>query len=149
MGGSYDFGGGYSLGTDYVYLPADNAIGVPQDQHEVTVARAAAPLPIDYLKANGSVSWDLAASEWLGRPVASCSMTTATSSPAALRRPTARAHATPELHVPFGVKFVLKAPGAEFGGIGYLAADSTDFGRNPRTLKRPAPGASAGPTNEW
>jgi len=62
VGGDYDLGGNYSLGGDYIYLPADTDIGV-DEQHEVTV-RASAPLA-DYWKGIGSLSWDVAANEWL------------------------------------------------------------------------------------
>ena len=64
LGGDMDFGGSYTLGGDYIYLPADAATGVLSDQHEVTV-RGSAPLPMDYWKASASLSWDLASSQWL------------------------------------------------------------------------------------
>jgi LPS-assembly protein len=115
LGADYDFGGGYSLGTDYVYLPADAAIGVPQDQHEITV-RASAPLPIDYFEANGSVSWDLAASEWLearGELIYDDGYFLA----GGFAQANGSTHESPD-SIAFGVKFALKAPGGEFG-IGY------------------------------
>lgn len=54
----------YLVGGDYIYLPADATTGVLADQHEVTL-RVGAPLPMDYWKAKGSLSWDLASSTWL------------------------------------------------------------------------------------
>lgn len=52
-----------SIGGDYIYLPADSATGVLDDQHEITV-RSQFPLA-DYWVAAGSLSWDLGASSWL------------------------------------------------------------------------------------
>lgn len=115
VGSSYNMGNGYSLGADYIYLPADTATGVLQDQQEVTV-RASAPLPIDYFKANASVSWDLAASEWLearGELLYDDGYFLA----GGFAQANGPTHATPD-SITFGVKFLLKAPGAEFG-IGY------------------------------
>lgn len=64
LGADYATGDGFSVGGDYVYLPADTATGVTDDQHEVTV-RAGAPLPFDYWRVEGSTSWDIATSQWL------------------------------------------------------------------------------------
>lgn len=114
LGGDFGFGP-YSVGGDYVYLPADAAIGVPDDQHEVTV-RASAPLPLDYWKANGSVSWDIAASEWLearGELIYDDGYFLA----GGFAQANGPTHEKPD-SVTFGVQFKLKAPGAEFG-IGY------------------------------
>lgn len=114
LGGSYAFGP-YSVGGDYVYLPADADVGVPVDQHEVTV-RASAPLPLDYWRANGSVSWDLAASEWLqarGELLYDDGFFLA----GGFAQANGPTHETPD-SITFGVKFMLKAPNAEFG-MGY------------------------------
>lgn len=115
VGGSYAFGP-YSVGSDYVYLPADAATGVTADQHEVTV-RASTPLPLDYWRANGSVSWDIAASEWLearGELIYDDGFFLA----GGFAQANGATHETPN-SVTFGVQFKLKAPGAEFGIIGY------------------------------
>lgn len=115
VGGSYAFGP-YSVGSDYVYLPADAATGVAADQHEVTV-RASTPLPLDYWRANGSVSWDIAASEWLearGELIYDDGFFLA----GGFAQANGATHETPN-SVTFGVQFKLKAPGAEFGIIGY------------------------------
>jgi LPS-assembly protein len=114
VGGDFDFGP-YSVGTDYVYLPADTAVGVPVDQHEVTV-RASAPLPIDYWKANGSLSWDLAASEWLearGELIYDDGYFLA----GGFAQANGATHEKPD-SITFGVQFKLKSPGGEVG-IGY------------------------------
>ncbi|WP_236884293.1 LPS-assembly protein LptD [Devosia sp. A16] len=115
VGGSYAFGP-YSVGSDYVYLPADAATGVTADQHEVTV-RASTPLPLDYWRANGSLSWDIAASEWLearGELIYDDGFFLA----GGFAQANGATHETPN-SVTFGVQFKLKAPGAEFGIIGY------------------------------
>ena len=46
LGADYNIGNGFSVGGDYIYLPAEVATGVTDDQHEITV-RAGAPLPLD------------------------------------------------------------------------------------------------------
>lgn len=114
VGGSYAFGP-YSVGSDYVYLPADAAIGVPVDQHEVTV-RASAPLPLDYWRANGSFSWDIASSEWLearGELLYDDGYFLA----GGFAQANGPTHETPDSFT-FGVQFRLKGPGTDFG-IGY------------------------------
>ena len=55
---------GYALGGDVVHLRHDDDAGVTADQTEVTVS-AGAPLPVDYWRVDGSVSWDVAANKWL------------------------------------------------------------------------------------
>ncbi len=111
IGGDYQVAG-YSVGGDYIYLPADAATGVIADQHEITV-RAGAPLPFDYWRAAGSLSWDLATTEWLeakgevyyddGYFLAGAFGTT-----------TGPTHTNPD-SIAFGVTFKLKGPGMEFG----------------------------------
>ncbi len=64
LGGDIDLGNKYGLGVDYIYLPADTATGVLDDQHEITV-RGSAPLPMDYWSAKASLSWDLGTNAWL------------------------------------------------------------------------------------
>lgn len=115
VGGSYAIGP-YSVGSDYVYLPADAAIGVPVDQHEVTV-RASTPLPLDYWRANGSFSWDVAASEWLearGELIYDDGFFLA----GGFAQANGATHETPD-SITFGVQFKLKAPGAQFDIMGY------------------------------
>lgn len=56
--------GPYGAGLAYTYLPANPAVGTVVDQHEATLS-ASGPLPIDYWRADASVSWDLAANQWL------------------------------------------------------------------------------------
>lgn len=115
LGADYVIGDGYSVGGDYIYLPADTATGVTDDQHEVTV-RAGAPLPLDYWRVEGSTSWDLATSQWLestGRIYyddgyfLAGGFVTATGS----------THTDPD-SLAFGMSLKLKAPGAELG-IGF------------------------------
>lgn len=115
FGGSYAIGP-YSVGSDYVYLPADAAIGVPVDQHEVTV-RGSTPLPLDYWRAIGSVSWDIAASEWLearGELIYDDGFFLA----GGFAQANGATHETPD-SVTFGVQFKLKAPGAQFDILNY------------------------------
>lgn len=112
LGGDYALGGGYAVGGDYIYLPANAATGVLADQHEVTL-RASAPLPIDYWNANGSVSWDLATSQWLearGELYYDDGYFLA----GGFAQANGPTHDSPD-SVSFGVRFKLKAPGAEFG----------------------------------
>ncbi|SFZ80893.1 LPS-assembly protein [Devosia enhydra] len=54
---------GWTLGADYVYLPAEAALGVLTDKHEV-IGRLGIPLD-DYWRLTGSVGWDIANSTWL------------------------------------------------------------------------------------
>ena len=111
VGGDYAVGP-YSLGGDYIYLPADTDTGVIADQHEITV-RATAPLPADYWIASGSVSWDLAASEWLearGELVYDDGYFLA----GGFAQANGPTHENAD-SVSFGIKFALKAPGATFG----------------------------------
>ncbi len=112
LGADYEIGSGFSVGGDYIYLPADAATGVTDDQHEITV-RAGAPLPLDYWRVEGSTSWDLATSQWLestGRIYyddgyfLAGGFVTATGS----------THTDPD-SLAFGMNLKLKAPGAEFG----------------------------------
>jgi LPS-assembly protein len=115
FGGSYAIGP-YSVGSDYVYLPADAATGVPVDQHEVTV-RGSTPLPLDYWRANGSVSWDIAASEWLearGELIYDDGFFLA----GGFAQANGATHETPN-SITFGVQFKLKAPGAQFDILNY------------------------------
>lgn len=112
IGGDYDMGSNYSVGGDYIYLPADAETGVVSDQHEVTV-RATAPLPVDYWVASGSVSWDIAAGEWLearGELVYDDGYFLA----GGFAQANGPTHEDAD-SVRFGVKFALKAPGAVFG----------------------------------
>ncbi|MBN9316242.1 MAG: LPS-assembly protein LptD [Devosia sp.] len=114
LGGDYAVGD-YSVGGDYIYLPADADTGVVSDQHEVTV-RASAPLPIDYWKANGSVSWDIAAGEWLetrGELVYDDGYFLA----GGFAQANGPTHEDGE-SIQFGLKFALKAPNTEYG-VGY------------------------------
>jgi LPS-assembly protein len=115
VGGDYAFGP-YSVGSDYVYLPADATTGVPVDQHEVTV-RGSTPLPLDYWRAIGSVSWDIAASEWLqarGELIYDDGFFLA----GGFAQANGATHETPN-SVTFGVQFKLKAPGAQFDILNY------------------------------
>jgi len=115
VGGNYAIGP-YSVGSDYVYLPADAATGVPVDQHEVTV-RGSTPLPLDYWRAIGSVSWDIAASEWLearGELIYDDGFFLA----GGFAQANGATHETPN-SVTFGVQFKLKAPGAQFDILNY------------------------------
>lgn len=115
FGGSYAIGP-YSVGSDYVYLPADTATGVPVDQHEVTV-RGSTPLPLDYWRAIGSVSWDIAASEWLearGELIYDDGFFLA----GGFAQANGATHETPN-SITFGVQFKLKAPGAQFDILDY------------------------------
>lgn len=115
IGGDYAFGP-YSVGSDYVYLPANAATGVPVDQHEVTV-RGSTPLPLDYWRAIGSVSWDIAASEWLqarGELIYDDGFFLA----GGFAQANGATHETPN-SVTFGVQFKLKAPGAQFDILNY------------------------------
>jgi LPS-assembly protein len=63
LGASYD-ADGYSLGANYVYLPKSLLSGVIEDSTVLTV-NAASPLPLDYWRLSGSVSWDLVKGDWL------------------------------------------------------------------------------------
>ncbi|OEO31330.1 hypothetical protein VW23_016730 [Devosia insulae DS-56] len=115
LGGNYAFGP-YSVGSDYVYLPADAATGVLADQHEVTL-RGSTPLPLDYWRAIGSVSWDIAASEWLearGELIYDDGYFLA----GGFAQANGATHETPN-SVTFGVQFKLKAPGAQFDILNY------------------------------
>jgi len=112
LGADYAIGGGYSVGGDYVYLPADSATGVTADQHEVMV-RAAAPLPFDYWRVEGSTSWDIATSQWLestGRIYYDDGYFLAGGFVTA----TGPTHNNAD-SLAFGMSLKLKAPGAEFG----------------------------------
>jgi LPS-assembly protein len=112
LGADYSLGNGYSVGGDYIYLPADTATGVTDDQHEVTV-RAGAPLPFDYWRVEGSTSWDLATSQWLestGRVYYDDGYFLAGGFVTA----TGPTHTDPD-SIAFGMSLKLKAPGAEFG----------------------------------
>lgn len=112
LGADYSVGNGYSVGGDYIYLPADAAKGVTDDQHEVTV-RAGAPLPFDYWRVAASTSWDLSTNQWLestgqiyyddGYFLAGGFVTA-----------TGPTHTDPD-SLAFGMSLKLKAPGAEFG----------------------------------
>ncbi len=115
LGADYAIGNGFSVGSDYIYLPADAATGVTNDQHEVTV-RATAPLPFDYWRVEGSTSWDLATSQWLestGRIYYDDGYFLAGGFVTA----TGTTHTDPD-SLAFGMSLKLKAPGAEFG-IGF------------------------------
>ncbi|MGN6489096.1 MAG: LPS-assembly protein LptD, partial [Devosia sp.] len=112
LGADYDLGNGFKVGGDYVYLPADAATGVTDDQHEVTV-RAGAPLPLDYWRVEGSTSWDLASSAWLestGRIYYDDGYFLA----GGFVKATGATHTDPD-SLAFGMSLKLKAPGAEFG----------------------------------
>jgi len=112
LGADYAIGDGFSVGTDYIYLPADTATGVVDDQHEVTV-RAGAPLPFDYWRVEGSTSWDIATSQWLestGRIYYDDGYFLAGGFVTA----TGPTHTDPD-SLAFGMSLKLKAPGAEFG----------------------------------
>lgn len=100
-----------TVGGDYVFIPADAAVGTVTDQHEVT-GWINTPLPIDYWYANASVSWDLAANTWLQ---ASGGLTYddgyfVTSVYGAVNGPT---HSSPNAQS-FGLKFKLRGPVGEF-----------------------------------
>jgi LPS-assembly protein len=112
LAADYAIGNGFSVGSDYIYLPADAATGVTDDQHEVTV-RAGAPLPFDYWRVEGSTSWDLATSQWLestGRIYYDDGYFLAGGFVTA----TGTTHTDPD-SLAFGMSLKLKAPGAEFG----------------------------------
>jgi LPS-assembly protein len=112
LGADYAAGNGYTVGGDYIYLPADAAKGVADDQHEVTV-RAGAPLPFDYWRVAASTSWDLSTNQWLestgqiyyddGYFLAGGFVTA-----------TGPTHTDAD-SLAFGMSLKLKAPGAEFG----------------------------------
>jgi LPS-assembly protein len=112
LGADYAAGNGYTVGGDYIYLPADAAKGVTSDQHEVTV-RAGAPLPFDYWRVAASTSWDLSTNQWLestgqiyyddGYFLAGGFVTA-----------TGPTHTDAD-SLAFGMSLKLKAPGAEFG----------------------------------
>ncbi|MHB1101294.1 MAG: LPS-assembly protein LptD [Devosia sp.] len=102
---------GRSVGGDYVFIPADAAIGTATDQQEIT-GWFTTPLPIDYWYANASVSWDIAANAWLQ---ASGGLTYddgyfVTSVYGAINGPT---HSSPNAQS-FGFKFKLRGPAGEF-----------------------------------
>lgn len=115
LGADYAIGNGFSVGSDYIYLPEDSATGVIADQHEVTV-RAGAPLPFDYWRVEGSTSWDIATNQWLestGRIYYDDGYFLAGGFVTA----TGTTHTDPD-SLAFGMSLKLKAPGAEFG-IGF------------------------------
>lgn len=102
---------GPTVGGDYVFIPADPAVGTVIDQHEVT-GWFNTPLPIDYWYANASLSWDLVANTWLQ---ASGGLTYddgyfVTSVYGAVNGPT---HSSPNAQS-FGFKFKLRGPVGEF-----------------------------------
>ncbi len=103
---------GYSVGGDYVYLAADAATGVTADQHEITV-RAGAPLPIDYWRVSGSVSWDIAANEWL-EATGQLLYDDGYFLVGGFATATGTTHANPD-SLAFGATFKLKGPGTEIG----------------------------------
>lgn len=112
LGADYAIGGGYSVGGDYIYLPADSATGVTGDQHEVTV-RAAAPLPFDYWRVEGSTSWDIASNQWL-ESTGRISYNDGYFVAGGFVTATGPTHTDPD-SLAFGMSLRLKAPGAEFG----------------------------------
>ncbi|WP_158626117.1 LPS-assembly protein LptD [Arsenicitalea aurantiaca] len=63
LGAAYERDG-YAAGVDYLYRPADSALGQDEDQHEIA-GRVGAPLPIDYWRATAGLAWDLSAQTWL------------------------------------------------------------------------------------
>ncbi len=114
VGGDYAVGD-YSVGGDYIYLPAEPAAGVLADQHEVTM-RAGAPLPLDYWFAKGSLSWDLAAGQWLearGELVYDDGYFLA----GGFAQANGPTHDDGD-SVQFGLRFALKAPNVEYA-VGY------------------------------
>lgn len=115
LGADYNFGDGFRVGGDYIYLPSDTVTGVTTDQHEVTV-RAGAPLPFDYWRVEGSTSWDIATNQWLessGRIYYDDGYFHAGGFVTA----TGPTNTEPD-SLAFGMSLRLKAPGAEFG-IGF------------------------------
>ena len=54
---------GWSVGADYVFLPAEPALGVTTDTHEI-IGRLGIPLD-DYWRLTGSLAWDVANNTWL------------------------------------------------------------------------------------
>jgi LPS-assembly protein len=107
LGGDMAFGSGLTLGGDFIYLPPDAALGVTAPQEELTL-RATAPLPADYWTASGSLSWDMAAGEWLeatGELLYDDGYFLA----GAYAKATGPTHESPD-DVSFGLKFKLKAP---------------------------------------
>lgn len=99
------------VGGDYVYIPADAAVGTVTDQHEVT-GWISTPLPIDYWYANASLSWDIAGNTWLraGGELTYDDDYFSTSVYGAVTGPT---HSSPNA-VSFGFKFKLRGPLGEF-----------------------------------
>ena len=55
---------GFTFGSSYTYLSAIPALGIGDDQHEVT-GTVKGPLPIDYWFFDAGLSWDLAQNEFL------------------------------------------------------------------------------------
>jgi LPS-assembly protein len=109
LGGEVALAENTSIGGDYIYLPADSATGVLDDQHEITV-RAQLPLA-DYWIASAGVSWDLAASEWLeatGELVYDDGYFLA----GGYAKATGPTHTSPD-SFSFGVKLALKGPTGE------------------------------------
>ncbi len=112
FGGDIALGENLSIGSEYFYMAADTALGVPDDQHEFTV-RGTAPLPADYWVANGSLSWDIAAGEWLeatGELLYDDGYFLA----GAYAKATGPTHRNPD-DVSFGVKLLLRGPGEQDG----------------------------------
>jgi len=58
---------GYTADLEYVYLRANPALGVDDDQHEIgAVVGAPVPLPwLDYWRVRAGLYWDLATNQWL------------------------------------------------------------------------------------
>jgi len=79
--------------------------------------RGSTPLPLDYWRAIGSVSWDVAASEWLearGELIYDDGFFLAGGFAQANGATHEKANS-----VTFGVQFKLKAPGAQFDILNY------------------------------
>ncbi len=53
----------FSLGADYIYVMADPALGIVDDQHEI--AGRASVQVLDYWSVNGGLSWNLDTNSWM------------------------------------------------------------------------------------
>ncbi|WP_417309347.1 LPS-assembly protein LptD [Devosia sp.] len=111
LGAEYRLGD-YWIGGDYVYLAADSAIGVIEDQHEIAV-RAGTPLPFDYWTANGGLAWDISTNQFL-EATGEVAYDDDYFLAGAFAKLTGLTHTSPDA-LSFGVMFRLKGPGMDFG----------------------------------
>lgn len=105
-----------TLGLDYFYLPANAATGTLADQHEATV-RASAPLPMfDYWKVNGSLSWDIAQSQFL-EATGGLTYDDGFFEAGVFAGLTGATHTTAN-SLTYGIKLLLKTPSTSFAPLG-------------------------------